>query len=157
MAYILDTGAVLRLLALRGGDDFLRWIEQAGVRPFIAPVTMAAARDSYQGSPDLTAAQRATYEQRFAALLRDLGQGTEESVIAAELDFNGSRILSEIMAVVAEHGLDVLPFDLIPAAIAIQHNDVLVAADDGGAMQRLAAALPPETGHLTVAPYGPQA
>ena len=100
MAYVLDTGAVLRLLALRRGDEFLRWIEQAGVRPFIAPVTMAAARDSYQGSPDLTAAQRATYEQRFAALLRDLGQGTEESVIAAELDFNGSRILSEIMAVV---------------------------------------------------------
>lgn len=154
MAYILDTGAVLRLLALRHGDDFLHWIEEAGVRPFIASITMAAARDSYQGSPDLTAAQRGTFELRFAALLRDLSNGTEESVIATDLGFNGARILSEIMAVVAEQGIDVAPFDLIPAAIAIQHNDVLVAADDEGSMQRLAAALPPEAGHLTVMAYG---
>lgn len=156
MAYVLDTGAVLRLLALREGDNFLHWIETEAIRPLIAPVTMGAARESFQSAQALSSAQRAVYEQRFDIILRDLNRQEESSVIATDLDFNGSRILSDILAVVTEHGIDLNLFDLIPAAIAIQHNHEIVAADEDGQMARLAATLPPEFGLLTVSSFGPQ-
>lgn len=157
MAYILDTGAVLRLLALRDDDEMLAWIETEAIRPMIAPTTMAAARESFQGEPSLTAMQRNTYEQRFNVLLRDLVLQEESSVIAADLDFNGSRILSDLLTVATTTGIDLHPFDLLPAAIAIQHNDEVVVADDGGLMARLARELPPESGHLVVRAFGPAA
>lgn len=155
MAYILDTGAVLRLLALRDGDALLHWIESEAIRPLIAPVTMGSARESFQSEPALTPAQRATYEQRFDILLRDLSRGEENSVIAVDLDFNGARILADILAVAADQDIGLSPFDLVPAAIAIQHNHEIVVADDDGQMALLAKVLPPEIGRLLVRAFGP--
>ncbi|RWR09186.1 hypothetical protein D2T29_21040 [Sinirhodobacter populi] len=157
MAYILDTGAVLRLLALRDGDELLEWIEAGAIRPLIAPVTMGSARESFQSAGSLSPAQRATYEQRFDILLRDLSRGEENSVIATDLDYNGARILSDILLVATADGIEVNTLDLVPAAIAIQHNHEIVALDDDGQMALLAAALPPEIGRLILRTFEPLA
>lgn len=154
MAYIFSTGAVLRLLALRRDDPLVRWIEEERIRPFIALTTMASVRHEILTTDRVSADQRSILQKRCTALARDLTNGNRQEVTAAIFDMKSAEILADILPIDA--GRDMLSdLDLVPAAIAIQHNLELVVADGIEAWTDLSAAIAPEHGRLTLRIHPP--
>lgn len=152
MAFILSTGAVLRLLSARRDDPLVRWIEEDRVRPFIAATTMAAVRHEIRTTNRISHDQRTVLEKRYNRLVRDLDANRREQVTSAVFDLKSAEILSDILPIDA--GRDALSdMDLVPAAIAMQHNLELVVTDDIEAWAALSAAIAPELGRLPLKTY----
>lgn len=152
MAFIFSTGAVLRLLAAQHKDPLVRWIEDNGVRPFIAATTMATARHEIRTTNRIEPHQRNVLERRYDQLIRDLNTESRAQVQSAVFDLKSAEILSDILPIEASR--DTLSdMDLVPAAIAMQHNLDLVVTDDVTAWEALSAAIAPELGRLSLKSY----
>lgn len=152
MAFILSPGAVLRLLFARRDDPLVRWIEEDRVRPFIAATTMATVRHEIRTTDRVSHDQRSVLEKRYARLVRDLDADRREQVTSATFDLKSAEILSDILPI--EAGREVLSdMDLVPAAIAMQHNLELVVTDNVEAWQALSMAIAPELGRLSLKDY----
>jgi len=149
MSFILTSGAVLRLLAANRSDPITEWIEKDRIRPYIATATMAQALDSIRMSGAVKVAERKTFERRYQGLVLDLQSDSRKSVLSAVFDYKSCEILADLLGV--EVSVDEIgEMDLIPAAIAIQHNLELVVTQNVEAWKRFAAALPAETGRLAL-------
>lgn len=156
MAFIFSTGAVIRMMAAQKDDPLVTWIEDEGVRPFIAPTTMALLRYELRLPDRIPPAQLAVFEKRYNRLARDLRAERSEQVSSAIFDQKSAEILSDILMIDA--GRETLSdMDLVPAAIAIQHNLELVITDTIPDWQALADAIAPELGRLALKIYPPEA
>lgn len=152
MAFILSTGAVLRLLSAQRDDPLVRWVEEDRVRPFIAATTMASVRHEIRTTDRVSHDQRTVLEARYERLVRDLNADRREQVTSAVFDLKSAAILSDILPIDA--GRDALSdMDLAPAAIAMQHNLELVVTDDIAAWEALSMAIKPELGRLSLKVY----
>ncbi|WP_209427995.1 hypothetical protein [Pararhodobacter sp. SW119] len=149
MAFILSTGAVLHLLSAQGDDPIVRWIEEDRVRPFIAASTMATVRHIIRTTDRVSHEQRTVLERRYQRLVRDLDADRREQVTSAVFDLKSAEILSDILPLDA--GREVLSdMDLMPAAVAMQHNLELVVTEEIDAWRALSAAIAEELGRLTL-------
>lgn len=152
MAFILSTGAVLRMLSADPDDPLVAWIERERVRPFLAITTMASVRHEIRTSDALSPAEQAVMERRYDRVARDIRGGRREQVTAAVFDMNSAEILSDLLLVPAVR--DILSdMDLVPAAIAMQHNYQLVITDEIEAWQALSAGIAPDIGRLDLLPH----
>jgi predicted nucleic acid-binding protein len=149
MAFAFSTGAVIRLLSAQVDDELVIWVEGDSIRPFITASTMAAVRFSIRTTDRVSHDQRALLERRYDRLARDLNADRREQVAFALFDLKAAEILSDIL--VFDAGRDALSdMDLLPAAVAIQHNLELVVTDDIIAWESLANAIPAELGRLVL-------
>lgn len=149
MAYILDSGATLRLLAADPADPFVRWIEAKGIRPYIDGTVLAQTRLAIRTAPRADATTRAGYERRLESLMEALRSGREpRAAFFAPFSLGASEILADLLGLVPITQLG--PLDIVPAAIAVERSFALVAAEDAAAYQAVAEALPPELGVLRI-------
>lgn len=129
------------------GDPLVGWIERERIRPFLALTTMASVRHEIRTSEVLSPTHRTVLEARYERVARDIKGGRRDQVTAAVFDMKSAEILSEILPIPV--GADALSdMDLVPAALAIQHNYQLVVTDDLEVWADLAAEIPAEIGHL---------
>ncbi len=154
MAYILDAGTALRVIAAAPEDALVRWIEQDRIRPFIDAVTMSLALDTIRKSTDLSATGRTILLRRYDALSQALDAGETTSVGLAAFDLRSAEILADLLGL-EDAGDSLNALDLVPAAIAIQNNYELVAADNAEDYRLLAATLPNEVGRLRLTSFDP--
>lgn len=149
MAFILSTEALLRLLSARSDDPVVAWLEGNRIRPFIAATTMALARYAILGADAVGSRERGVFLRRLERVDHDLRTGRSEQVSLAVFDLKAAEILSDLLAV--EPGReDLSDLDLVPAAIAVQHNLELVATEEVESWASFSAAIPPEIGRLSL-------
>lgn len=162
MSFILDAGSVLRVLAADPSDPFTQWIESNRICPAVANVTMAQALDTIRMDQNIEAADRRWLEKRYEALCRDLRNTSREAILTAEFDLKAADIFADLLSVevAADH---IGEIQLIPAAIAIQHNLSFVVSNNDrdtwdefhNAWTDFSGAIPPEVGALTLTPFQP--
>ncbi|MBM3603552.1 MAG: type II toxin-antitoxin system VapC family toxin [Alphaproteobacteria bacterium] len=152
MAFILSAGATLRLLAARTDDPFVQWIEYDQVRPFIGVATMAIVRHAILTTDTVQAEYRRVFERRYQALARDLDANQRKQVIPAIFDLKSAEILSDILSISSDGGM-LSDIDLMPAAVAMQHNFELVVTEHTDAWGAFASAISPVLGRLFLKPF----
>jgi predicted nucleic acid-binding protein len=155
MAFIFSTGAVLRMLSAQHDDHLVQWLEEDRVRPFIAATTMATARHEIRTTDRVSHDQRSVLEKRYEQLVRDLNADRREQVTSAIFDLKAAEILADVLPIDAGRA-SLSDMDLVPAAIAMQHNLELVVTDDIDAWEALSKAIPPELGRLMLKTYPPR-
>jgi hypothetical protein len=149
MTAIFSTGAVLRLLSARRDDPLVAWVERTEVRPFISATTMALVRQAILASDAISPGDRGLFLKRYEHMDHGLRTGRSRQVTLALLDMKGAEILSDLLAIDA--GREALSdLELVPAAIAVQHNLDLIVMGEVDAWRDLAAAVQPETGRLKI-------
>ncbi|WP_147373643.1 type II toxin-antitoxin system VapC family toxin [Hephaestia caeni] len=142
------------MLAANPLDPLTKWIEEERVRPLIAITTMAQALDAIRMDPTVDPADRKTLERRYDDLARELRIDKRESVLTAEFDLKSAEILADLLSVGAAEE-EIGEMDLVAAAIAVQHNMDLVVVENSAAWEAFAAAIPPESGRLSLRVISP--
>jgi len=149
MAFVLTAQAVMRAIQAREDDPFCQWIDAEDVLPLIANVTIAQVLHAINSSSALDKHERRTYNALAEVLIQDLAQGLGEIALNAVFDLNTAVILESIMGI--EAGSDRIgEFDLVAAAICIQHNHDLVVARDAQSWIELEAQIKGATGRLSL-------
>jgi predicted nucleic acid-binding protein len=152
MAYIVTHGAALRLIIANRRDPLTQWIEKNEIRPFITETTMALTRHSILQNDVFDAGQRQAALERYDRMVADLNGDRRRSVVAAVFDLNSAEILSQIISIRGEAVL-LSDMDLMPAAIAIQHNLELVVCEDLEEWRSLTRSIPPVLGTLSLTEF----
>lgn len=147
MGYILESGALLRVVGAQQGDPLVGWLEEGSIAPFVCLETAAQAFDAIQNDQVRTPALRAALTRRLEDLVATLTDETDRSVTSIGMDAGSVRILGEILGVQEEQER-LGELDLVPAALAIQHNLELVVSENAAAWKRFSRALPGPLGRL---------
>lgn len=154
MAYILTSWAASRVLSGHPDDELTQWVTKEKVRPMIAIATMGSVLHGIATDTRYSANQRSRMSLVAQEALRDIHEDTGDRLLRAEFDIRAAEILAEILNI--EEGQDVLSeLDLIPAAIAIQHNHTLIVGHEIEAWENFAGEIAPETGSLTLMTFAP--
>ena len=152
MGYVLESGALLRVVGARPDDPLVRWLEGDGVAPFATLVTAAQAFDAIGNDAERTPAQRAALTERLEALVAALEDAEHPSATAIAMDRGTVRILGDLLGVQEEQE-HLGELDLLPAALAVQHNLELVVSENAASWERFADALPEALGRLRLRPF----
>lgn len=154
MGYILDASALLRVIVAKTEDPLVIWLEAEQIVPFAVMTTAAQAYSSIQ-TGDLKPEQRTALRKRLDMLVEELGEDSSQAVSALDSDAGTVRILGEMLPIDA--GAEFGDFDLIPAALAMQHNLEFVVAERTEAWAAMTAEIPEEIGTLTIRSFEEQA
>lgn len=153
---------MLRLIKADPKDPFTQWIETNRICPCVATVTMARALDTIRMHQNVEAAHRQLYEKRYSALCRDLRNTSREAILTADFDLKAAEIFADLLSVDVASD-DIGEIELIPAAIAVQHNLSFVVSNNDretwyefvNAWTDFSSAIPPEMGVLSLTPFQP--
>lgn len=149
MSFILTVDAALRVMAAQQDDPLVAWLEADEIKPFIDWATMASVRFEIRTNPAIAPDQKSSLERRYQKLQRDLTRRKQHQISSIGLDSTSAGILSDLLSIDAGMNQHVLSdIDLVPAAIAIQHNLQLVVTNYVQAWQELSGAIPKPSGRL---------
>jgi hypothetical protein len=151
---------VLRLIEANPKDPFTIWIEQNSICPCVANATMAQALKTIRTHPNVEPGHRHLYEKRYDSLCQDLRNSSREAILTADFDLKSAAIFADLLSFADSYFGEI---ELIPAAIAVQHNiNVVISNNDGEkwdefltAWKGLSASIPPEMGALSLSPFKP--
>lgn len=149
MSFILTSGALLRILVAHKADPISRWLATEEIRPFVAFQTMAQALFAVLNNGEISLTQRLVYTRRYEEIEIGIRSGSAGTVKEVGFDLTTAQILSDLMSVdVAKDKISEL--DLVPAAIALQHNYTLIVGSELQAWYDFGKAIPKEIGRLNL-------